>query len=266
MENELNLKEKRRVLCMKHDEVIKFERECKKEIEMQKDDKELREITQNWFAKVERYKYSYHFSWMGRPIIQYPQDIIAIQELIWKEKPDVIIETGIAHGGSLVFYASMLTLLNSDGFVIGVDIDVREHNRFEIEKHPMFERIRIIEGSSIDKKTIGKIENLLLLEKMQDKKIFVVLDSCHTCEHVLEELRLYSKFVKKNSYLLVLDTIINDMDKSLLADKPWKNGNNPKKAVKKFLLETDRFVIDEMIQSKILITVAPDGYLKCISD
>lgn len=243
----------------KNDPISIFQKECKKEIEGIGKSEELRKASIEWMAKTADYKYTYHFSWMGRPIIQYPQDIVAMQELIWKVKPEIIIETGIAHGGSLVFYASMLELLG-EGEVIGIDLDIRTHNRREIENHTMYKRIKMLEGSSTDSRIIE------MLGKYCEGKerILVVLDSNHTHEHVLEELRLYSPFVTKGSYLVVMDTGIEDMPESFYSDRPWGKGNNAKTAVYEFLKQSDRFVIDEEIHSKLLITVAPDGYLKCI--
>lgn len=177
-------------------------------------------------------------------------------------KPDLIIETGIAHGGSIIFYASMLELLNNDGIVIGLDIDIRKHNRIEIEKHPMYKRIKMIEGSSVDQEIVNQVK---VLAKGK-KKIMVVLDSCHTYEHVLAELKVYSPLVTKDSYLIVFDTIVDDMPEDSFPDRPWGGKNNPKTAVKEFLLGNDRFVIEDEIENKLLITVAPSGYLKCVKD
>ena len=208
------------------------------------------------------YKYSYNFTWLGRPFIQFPQDMVALQEVIWDVKPNLIIETGIAHGGGLVFYASMLELLGGDGRVVGIDVDIREHNRVEIEKHPMFRRITMIEGSSVDEGVAAEVRKLAT--RMQS--VMVVLDSMHTHEHVLREIELYSPLVTKGSYLVVLDTIIEDMPEGSFPDRPWDVGNNPKTAVHEFLKTSDRFEIDESIPDKLLITVAPDGYLRCIRD
>ena len=205
-------------------------------------------------------KYSYNFTWLGRPIIQFPQDIIAMQEIIWQVKPDLIIETGIAHGGSLIFYASILELIGNNGQLLGIDIDIREHNRVEIEKHPMFKRIAMIKGSSVDEKIAQQVHDFA----KDKKRIMVVLDSMHTHDHVLKELRLYSPLVTKGSYLVVFDTIIEDMPEYFFPDRPWGKSNNPKTAVWKFLTTNDRFEIDKEIENKLLITVAPDGYLECV--
>jgi cephalosporin hydroxylase len=227
-------------------------------IQMQGQDKQLKSISNNFLKLTGKYKYTYNFSWLGRPIIQFPQDIIAMQEIIWQVKPDFIIETGIAHGGSLVFSASMLELIGGDGQVLGIDIDIRERNRVEIEKHPMFKRITMIEGSSVDKKIAKQVHDFA-----EDKKqILVVLDSMHTHDHVLKELEFYSPLVTKNSYLIVFDTAIEDMPDDMFPDRPWSKGNNPKTAVWEFLKTNDRFEIDKEIENKLLITVAPDGFLR----
>ena len=239
-----------------------FGEENKLDIANMGSDSELKKSTQKWFDASSKYKYSYHFEWMGRPIIQFPQDIVAMQEIIWKVKPQLIIETGIAHGGSLIFYASMLELLGGDGMVLGIDIDIRAHNRVEIEKHSMFKRIKMIEGSSIGKDVISQV-----YEFAKGKSpVLVVLDSMHTHAHVLEELKAYSPLVAKDSYLVVFDTVVEDMPEDFFQDRPWGKGNNPKTAVWEFLKSSDRFEVDKEIENKLLITVAPNGYLKCIKD
>lgn len=240
--------------------VNRFEQRNKDFIRKIRSDKSLKRQTIEWFVSSSKYEYSYHFTWLGRPIIQYPQDIIAMQEIIWRVRPDLIIETGIAHGGSLIFYASMLELLGGDGQVLGIDIDIREHNRVEIEKHPMFKRITMIEGSSIDKDVAREVHTFA----KHKKKVLVALDSMHTHDHVLKELEIYSPLVTKGSYLVVFDTIIEDMPDDFFPDRPWGKGNNPKTAVWEFLKTTDRFNIDKEMENKLLITVAPDGYLKCV--
>lgn len=228
---------------------------------MQADD-ELKRLRDKLYLAVVKYKYTYNFTWLGRPVIQFPQDLIAMQEIIWQVKPELIIETGIAHGGSLIFYASMLELIGANGRVIGIDIDIRKHNRVEIEKHPMFKRITMIEGSSVDEKIAEKVHDIA-----KDKKpVLVVLDSNHTHEHVLKELKQYSPLVTKGSYVVVFDTLIEDMPDRVFSDRPWGKGNNPKTAVKEFMKTNDRFVIDKEIESKLLITVSPDGYLRCVKE
>lgn len=225
-------------------------------------DENLQNLTNRWFIESCRHKYSYNFSWMGRPIIQFPQDIIAMQEIIWQVKPDLIVETGIAHGGSLIFYASMLELIGEGGQILGIDVDIRQHNRVEIEKHPMFKRITMIEGSSIDEEIAKQVFDFA----KGNSRVLVVLDSNHTHDHVLKELELYSPLVTKDSYLVVFDTVVEDMPEDFFSDRPWGKGNNPKTAVWEFLKTNKRFEIDKDIEAKLLITVAPDGYLKCVED
>jgi len=239
-----------------------FEAQKREMIKRAGDDEDLRELGLRWINTSARYSYSYNFTWLGRPIIQFPQDIVAMQEIIWQVKPDLIIETGIAHGGSLIFYASMLELIGEEGQVLGIDIDIREHNRVEIEKHPMFKRITMMEGSSTDEAVVGKVRELA----NGKKRVLVALDSNHTHNHVLKELELYSPLVRTGSYLVVFDTVIEDMPAGYFSDRPWDKGNNPKTAVWEFLRSNDRFVIDKNIENKLLLTVAPDGYLKCIKD
>ena len=184
--------------------------------------------------------------------------MVAMQEIIWQVQPNLIIETGIAHGGSLIFYASMLELLGGEGQVIGVDIDIRDHNRVEIETHPMHKRITMIQGSSVDDSIVQQVYDLT----KGRKPILVVLDSNHTHAHVLRELELYSPLVTRGSYLVVFDTIVEDMPAEMFDDRSWGKGNNPKTAVWQFLKTTNRFEIDKDIQNKLLITAAPDGFLK----
>ena len=178
-------------------EVAKFFSQVATNIEGLKADLDIQALSRIWVREISPHKYPYNFTWMGRPIIQLPQDIMAMQEIIWKVKPDLIIETGIAHGGSLIFYASMLELIGEEGQILGIDVDVRQHNRVEIETHPMFKRITMIEGSSIDAKIVKQVYDFA-----QDKsRVLLVLDSNHTHDHVLQELELYSPLVTKDSYL-----------------------------------------------------------------
>ncbi|MBS1606192.1 MAG: cephalosporin hydroxylase family protein, partial [Bacteroidetes bacterium] len=202
-----------------------------------------------------------NFSWMGRPIIQFPQDMIAVQELIWNIKPDLIIETGIAHGGSIIFYASLLELLGK-GEVLGVDIDIRQHNREEIEKHPMFKRIKMIQGSSISEEVINQVKEIAA----KHQTVMVLLDSNHTHDHVLRELQLYAPLVTTGSYIVVFDTIVEFLPADFLPSqpRPWGPGNNPWTAAQAFLREHPNFEIDRTIDNKVLVSVAPEGYLKRI--
>lgn len=221
-------------------------------------------------------QYSYNFAWMNRPIIQYPQDIVAMQELVWSVKPDLIIETGIAHGGSLIFSASMLALLDmtdaiesagtldaakSRRKVLGIDIDIRRRNRAAIEAHPMASRIQMLQGSSIAPDVVAQVHEIAA----GYQRVLVCLDSNHTHEHVLAELRAYAPLTSVGSYCVVFDTVVEDMPAEMFADRPWGPGNNPKTAVWEYLTTHPEFEIDKGIQHKLLITVAPDGYLKRVS-
>lgn len=236
-----------------------FKKDREKYIAMQGADKEAWKIARNFLAKTFPYKHSYNFDWLGRPIIQYPQDIVAMQELIWKVKPDLIIETGIAHGGSLIFYASMLELLGK-GRVLGVDIEIRPHNRRAIESHSLFKRIKLIEGSSTDEKVLQLVEKIA----KKHKKILVVLDSLHTHDHVLLELNKYAKFVSKSSYLVIFDTFVEYFPKAFVWNRPWGKGYNPATAVSEFLKKNKNFICDREIENKLLLTTAPGGYLEKI--
>jgi len=206
--------------------------------------------------------YSYNFTWMGRPIIQYPQDILAMQELIWSIKPDLIIEAGIAHGGSLIFSASMLELNAacggpSDAYVLGIDIDIREHNRKAIESHPLFARISMIEGSSIDPEVVNQV----VAASQGRRSVLVLLDSDHSGAHVLAELEAYAPLTTVGSYCVVFDTVIEDLPPRSSADRHWGPGNSPKTAVHEYLQEHDEFISDQRIDARLLISVAPEGYL-----
>lgn len=223
-------------------------------------DADLRAQAQQLFVKSCEYGYSYNFSWLGRPIIQFPQDVMAMQEILWEVKPDLVIETGIAHGGSLIFHASILQLIGASGHVLGIDIDIREHNRVEIEKHPLAAGIAMIEGSSIDPAVVKQVRDFT----KNRERVLVVLDSNHTHDHVLKELELYSPLVTKDSYLVVFDTVVEEMPADFFPDRPWGKGDNPKTAVREFLRGTDRFVVDTEIQNKLLLSVAPEGYLRCV--
>ena len=246
-------------------EIQKFKNECASRVLENSKNGELLKSSKRFSEETLKSGYSYNFTWLGRPIIQYPQDMIALQEIIWEVKPDLIIETGIAHGGSLIFSASMLTLLEAcgeieNGKVLGIDIDIREHNKKAIEEHPMSKKITMFQGSSIDDEMIARVREFA----KQGKKVMVILDSNHTHAHVLAELRAYAHLASVGSYCCVFDTIVEDMPENSFPNRPWGKGDNPKTAVWEYLKENDNFVIDKDIENKILITVAPDGYLKRI--
>ena len=234
-----------------------YKEECKNRVAAQGKNEELLAISSKFAAETIKAGYSYNFTWMGRPIIQYPQDMIAMQEVIWDIKPDLIIETGIAHGGSIIYYASILELIGK-GEVLGIDIDIRSHNRAEIESHPMSKRITMLEGSAISQEIIDKIKPFV----EGKKTVMVCLDSNHTHDHVFAELQLYSPFVTVGSYLVAFDTIVEDLPADLYNDRPWSVDDNPKTAVWEFLKSNDDFVINNEIDNKLLVSVAPSGYLK----
>jgi cephalosporin hydroxylase len=257
--------------------VSDFQIEVKERIEAISCNHELTKCAADFMQASFLPRYSYNFYWLGRPIIQYPQDITAMQELIWQVRPDLIIETGIAHGGSLILSASMLAILDmcdaieagvaldpakSNRMVVGIDIDIRAHNRTAIEVHPMASRIRMIEGSSIAPEIVKQVNDIAA----GYQRVLVCLDSNHTHEHVLAELKAYAPLTSVGSYCVVFDTIVDDMPKEMFSDRPWGPGNNPKTAVWEYLKSHPEFQIDKSIQHKLLITVAPDGYLRRISE
>lgn len=237
-----------------------FKKKVNKNIRSMSKDKNLKQKSIDWMLHADKYKYTYNYRWMGIPIIKFPNDILALQEIIWKVKPDVIIETGIAHGGSIIFSATMLELIGKKGLVIGVDIDIRKHNRKEIKKSKFFNRIKMIEGSSISKKILKKIKSFI----KPNNKVMVFLDSNHTYSHVKKEIEMYSKLVTKNSYLVVEDTFTEFFPKNYFSNRPWDVGNNPLIAIKEFLKKNRKFKIDKNLNDKLSITETFDGYLKKI--
>ena len=252
-----------------------FSKEVSERIAAAPANTKLQQASKEFLLATVGAQYSYNFSWMGRPIIQYPQDMVAMQELIWNVKPDLIIETGIAHGGSLIFSASMLAQLDmcdaiergqtidpkqSQRLVIGLDIDIRAHNRTAIEAHPMASRIKMFQGSSVDPKIVAEVKKIAA----GYKRILVCLDSNHTHAHVLAELEAYAPLTSPGSYCVVFDTVVEDLPRELAFDRPWGPGNNPKTAVWEYLKSHPEFSIDKSINHKVLVSVAPDGYLKRI--
>ncbi len=236
-------------------------------------DKPFQQLSRQWLQESMAKKYVYNFDWMGRPIIQYPQDMVAIQDLVWRVRPDLIIETGIAHGGSLILSASMLAMLDmcdaieagttidprqSKRKVIGLDIDIRPHNRSAIEAHPMASRIQMFQGSSIDPAVVQQVR----VAAKGYKKVLVFLDSMHTHDHVLGELDAYATLVTPGSYCVVFDTFVDDMPPRFFADRPWDVGNNPKTAVRAWLPQHAEFEVDAEMEQRLQVTVAPHGFLR----
>lgn len=253
--------------------MTEFEKEVRSRISSNGRDKALQDAAYSFMRSSTRPKYSYNFSSLGRPVIQYPQDIVAMQELIWQCKPDLIIETGIAHGGSLIMNASMLAMLDlcdaiesgemidpsqSTRKVLGIDIDIRAHNREAIEAHPMASRIQMIQGSSIAPEIIAQVKEIA----QGYQRVLVSLDSNHTHDHVLAELKAYAPFTSVGSYCVVFDTLIEDMPADMFPDRPWGPGDNPRTSVHQYLKTHPEFEIDKQIDHKLLIGVAPDGYLR----
>lgn len=251
------------------------------------EDRDFAHLSNIWVQASIRHGYAQNFTWLGRPVIQVPQDLYAVQELIWSCRPDLIIETGIAHGGSLVMSASMLALIDyceaveaggaldpkaSRRKVVGVDIELRAHNRAAIDAHPLRHKIHTIDGSSVAPDIAAKIA----AQAKGYTRIMVFLDSNHTHDHVLEELELYAPYVNKGSYCVVWDTGVEDLPPDMCADRPWGKGNNPKTAVWEYLRRLKdegrkardggalRFERDQMIEHKLMITASPDGFLRRI--
>lgn len=224
-------------------------------------DAEFRALSNAWRAMALERKYMNNFSWLGRPLIQLPMDAMALQEIIWAVQPDLIIETGVAHGGSVVLSASMLELIGH-GEVVGVDIDIRDHNRKEIEAHPLAHRISLIQGSSVAPEVVSQVRALA----EGKKKVLVCLDSNHTHEHVLAELKAYADLVSVGSYCIVFDTFVEDMPEDYVwTERPWGKGNNPKTAVWEWIKDHPEFVIDKSVEDRLLVTSAPDGFLQRIA-
>lgn len=252
-----------------------FKNKCRDEIVEQGNSDTLKALTRQWVDESVKTNYSYHFEWLGRPIIQYPQDIIGTQQLLWSVQPDLIIETGIARGGSLIFYASILELIAqcggpTDAKVLGIDIDIRTHNNEAIQAHPMSKRIEMIQGSSIDSTIADQVKQ----RAKSAKTVLICLDSNHTHDHVLQELRLYAPLVSLGSYIIVFDTVVEDLPSNLTKDRPWAKGNNPKTAVFEYLKEIEskdhiaedgaklKLKPDSDVENQLLITVAPSGFLR----
>ncbi|AIQ98267.1 cephalosporin hydroxylase family protein [Prochlorococcus sp. MIT 0801] len=256
--------------------VLDFQNEVSENLKKLSSADELKRFSKDWINAAAPYRYTYNFSWLGRPIIQFPNDSWALQEIIWKTKPDLIIETGIAHGGSLIMNASILALMDmseailnnqsldpriSKRKVLGIDIDIRKHNQAMIDSHPMASRIEMIEGSSINPDVVDEVKDF----SSEFKNIMVCLDSNHSHEHVLSELNSYAPLVSKGSYCVVFDTVVETMPKDLFLDRPWGPNDNPKTALKEYLSTHKEFVIDLEIDNKLMISSAPNGYLKRIS-
>lgn len=250
-----------------------FKHERQQRLDAYAQDKSFQRLSRQWLQESMARKYVYNFDWLGRPIIQYPQDMVAIQELIWRVRPDLIIETGIAHGGSLILSASMLAMLDmcdaieagvtfdpqrSKRKVIGLDIDIREHNRAAIEAHPMASRIQMFQGSSVDPSVVQQVR----VASQGYRQVLVFLDSMHTHAHVMGELDAYATMVSAGSYCVVFDTFVDDMPPKFFVDRPWDVGDNPKSALRAWLPQHPEFEVDAEMEQRLQVTVAPYGFLK----
>lgn len=253
--------------------IIAFQQDVAERLAANGANADLHEAAAHFMRASTQPKYSYNFSWLGRPIIQYPQDIVAMQELVWAVRPDLIVETGIAHGGSLVLSASLLALLDvcdaahagatldprtSRRTVLGIDIDIRAHNRAAVQAHPLASRIRMIEGSSIDADVVGQVHAIA----KDYERVLVCLDSNHTHEHVLAELEAYAPLTSVGSYCVVFDTIIEDLPANTYSERSWGPGDSPRSALHAYVARHPEFVVDTAIDHKLLISVAPGGYLR----
>ncbi|MET3855204.1 cephalosporin hydroxylase family protein [Rhizobium sp. OAE497] len=253
--------------------VEQFANERRSAIANYRGDEEFQQLSRRWREVSMDRRYVYNFDWLGRPIIQYPQDIQAMQEIVWRTRPDLIIETGIAHGGSLILSASLLAMLDmcdaitsgavidprqSKRKVLGIDIDIREHNREEIEAHPLASRISMLQGSSIAGDIVAQVRQFA----SGFERVMVCLDSMHTHDHVAAELEAYAPLVTPGCYCAVFDTFVEDLPANFFSDRPWDVGNNPKTAVRSYLSNHPEFEIDSELEGKLMVTVAPEGFLK----
>ena len=223
------------------------------------DDAVFRQSTE-LVTELDRYDYTYLWSWMGVPIIQMPADIMATQEVVWTTKPDVIIETGVARGGSVLFMASLLEMIGK-GKVIGVDIDIRAHNRETIQAHPMSKRVEMIEGGSADDDTLEKVRALI----PEGASVMVVLDSDHSRDHVLAECRAYAPLITPGCYLVVADTLVGHVSEENAPKKRskiWFKGNEPLSALNDFIFENSDFEVDEVLNGKLVLSSSPGGYVR----
>lgn len=243
------------------DDLDRFRQERADGIARMTADAGLRARARRMFEDMVAARYHYNFDWAGLPIIQFPEDILAVQELVWRIKPGAVVETGVARGGSILHYASLLGMLGGDRVAVGVDIDIRAHNRARIEAHPLAARVRLVQGSSVEPGTVAEVERHL----GGRAPVLVVLDSNHTHDHVLRELHAYARFVTPGSYLVVFDTVIEFLPAETNAGRSWGKGDSPYSAVAEFLRENKRFEVDKDLENKLLFTCCPGGFLRCVA-
>lgn len=248
-------------LAIPGDDRAQFERDRRRMAAEMAQDADLRRKALGVVVESDRHGWSYQWNWLGLPIIQMPPDVIAVQEIIWQMRPQVIVETGVARGGSLILYASILQLIG-EGRVIGIDIDIRPHNRDAIERHPLAHRIELIQGSSVDAKVLADVHARI----PAGSRVMAILDSNHTHDHVLEELKLYAPLVTRDQFLIVADTVVEDIPAQTHRPRPWGPGDNPATAMQAFLATDKRFAPDPFVNAKLLLTSSPGGYLRRIAD
>ncbi len=215
----------------------------------------FRVLSNLWMRSGWQAKYTYELAWLGIPVIQMPEDVLMMQEVIWKVRPDVIVECGVAHGGALVLYASVLELLGK-GHVVGVDVEIRKYNRLAIESHPLSHRITLIEGDSVAEETLNEVRTHI----RPGDTVLVALDSLHTRAHVQAELERYAPLVTPDSYVVVFDGVMRAVADAPNAGRGWE-GDNPLEAVQKFLLENEEFEVDPLY-GRLGVTYCPGGFLR----
>ena len=223
-------------------------------------DQNLQNDAKNVLIKADEHRWIHQGSWLGEPLLNLPQDMVALQDIIWRTKPDFIIEVGVAWGGGILFEAMLLDYIDGKK-VIGLDIFIPSDLRKRIMNHKkLSDRIELVEGDSTSEETIRKVKTIL----NGSKKVLVILDSYHTHDHVMNELKTFSQFVGKGHYLICGDTIVEHVPIQKHRPRPWGPGNNPGTAVRQFLVENDSFEIDEDLEKKLLLTCHPGGYLKAV--
>jgi len=225
-------------------------------------DRDLRRQALDVLVRADHYRWIHQTNWLGEPTLNLPQDMFALQEIIFNTRPKFILELGVAWGGSLLFYATLMEALGG-GRIIGVDIYLPDDLKARLGSHGrLSERLTLIDGSSIEAETLARVKSIV----GNCREVMVVLDSYHTHEHVLKELRLYSPLVGKGHYLVCGDTVVEDIPEQAHRSRPWGPGNNPKTALRQFLQENDRFVVDDYVDMKLLLSCSPGGYLKALQD
>ncbi|MDP2156434.1 MAG: CmcI family methyltransferase [Nitrospirota bacterium] len=221
-------------------------------------DEALKKDALDVLVRADQYRWIHQTNWMGEPILNLPQDMFALQEIIFRTRPKFIIESGVAWGGSLLFYATLMEVLGGER-IIGIDIFIPEDLRERIYAHKkLSERITLINSSSIEESTVSRVKSII----GDSREVMVILDSYHTHEHVLKELRSYSPFVGQGHYIVCGDTVVENIPVQEHRTRPWVPGNNPRTAVREFLKENGRFAVDTAIENKLLFTCNPGGYLR----